>query len=342
MNNLTKFYNNNLTESNDTLYLYFTVGENKYALDSTQVVEIMKLPHLEYPQKLPNNILGLLNYNNFTINVIDLRFYLNIKVTPYSVSNQLLVVKTDESFFGLLINKVEDIITFEQSKIEHFPISDDDKLIEFLYHLNDETISVINLYSIENLLKKGVPSADVDILSLFPQDDESRYKLMQRNQALVEKSNFNLAKNIFSQDKFISFSLNNETYCINLEYVKEFLKNSLITQVPCTPDYIAGLMTLRGDFVTVINTKNFLGLPSENLSDKNRTIIIEAPDFKIGLLVDEIYSIIDIPEELISENSHHQTDKNILCELVMENKLYTILDMKNLLSDERFFIEENV
>lgn len=340
MNNLTKFYNSDNLENNDNLYLYFTIGENKYAINSGCVVEIMKLPMLEHPQKLPNNIVGLLSYNNFTINVLDIRFYLDIKVTPYSVSNQLLIVKTDESFFGLVINKVEDIVQFEQSKIEHFPISNEDKLIDFLYHKDNDTISVINLYGIENMLKKGVPTQDIDIQFLFPQDDESRYKLMQRNQALIEKSNFNLTKNIFSQDKFISFSINNEIYCINLEFVKEFLKNSVVTPIPCAPDYIAGLMTLRGDFVTVVDTKKFLGLPSGTVLDKNRVIIVESSDYKMGLLVDEIYSIIDIPEELIIENTPNQTDKYIQCELVMEEKLYTILDMRNIFSDERFYIEE--
>lgn len=342
MNNLTKFYSSDNLENSDNLYLYFTIGESKYAINASRIVEIMKLPMLEYPQKLPNNIVGLLSYNNFTINVLDIRFYMDTKVTPYSISNQLLIVKTDESFFGLIINKVEDIIQFDQSRIEHFPISNEDKLIDFIYHKDNDSISVINLYGIENLLKKGVPTQDIDVQSLFPEDDESRYKLMQRNQALIEKSNFNLTKNVFSQDKFISFSINNEIYCINLEFVKEFLKNSILTPIPCTPDYIAGLITLRGDFVTVVDTKKFLGLPSEAVSDKNRVIIVESQDYKMGLLVDEIYSIIDIPEELIAENIPNQTDKHILCELVMEEKLYTVLDMKNIFADERFYIEETI
>ena len=53
----------------------------------------MKLPALDYPQKLPNNIVGLLKYNNFVINVVDVRFYLNIEVRPYNTHNELLIVK---------------------------------------------------------------------------------------------------------------------------------------------------------------------------------------------------------------------------------------------------------
>lgn len=347
MKNLKTFYNNSLLENNENLYLYFRSGENKYAINIQQVVEIMKLPALDYPQKLPNNVVGLLNYNNFTINVLDLRFYLNIKVTPYSISNQLLIVKTDEAILGLLIDKVENIISLDQSKIEYFQSNEENKIIEFMYKEESGTISVINLSALENIIKHGVKSIDIDIPSLFPQDDDSRYKLMRRNQALIEKFNLNLSTNIFSQDKFISFSLDGNSYCINLEYIKEFLKDFCITNIPCNLDYIAGVIALKGDFVTIIDTKNFLGIsqhrsngsPSDITKGKNNIIILESPDFKIGFLVDEIFSIINIPEELIKKNPHNQ-NKHVLSEVILEDNLYIILDTKNILSDERFFIEE--
>ena len=342
MNNLNKFQNNDVVVDGENSYLSFNVGESNYAINTKQVVEITKLPSLDYPQKLPNNIVGLLNYNNLTINILDIRFYLDINVTPYSISHQILMVKTDEAMFGLLINKVNDIFTMDQSKIENLPFSDEKKLIDFLYQQENDTVSVFNLYALEDLLKRGIPSTDIDIPSLFPQDDISRQKLMQRNQVLIEKSKSSLVKPIFSQDKFISFSLSANNYGIKLKYVKEFLKNSIVTKIPCTPDYIAGLITLRGDFVTVIDLKRFLNLPSNNFCDKNRIILIETSDYQIGLLVDEIFSIIDIQEELITQNSSNQVNKYTLSEVVLDEKLYTILNMKNILSDERFFIEENV
>jgi len=131
---------------------------------------------------------------------------------------------------------------------------------------------------------------------------------------------------------------------MNLEYVKEFLKNSLITQIPCNLDYIAGVITQRGDFVTVIDLKKFIGVSengpsSEDIQNKNSIITIETEDFKIGILVDKIFSIIEIPEEMINMHSYKQS-KFIFSELILEDKLYTILDMKNILSDERFFVED--
>ncbi len=345
MNNLTISYNN-IAESNESLYLYFKLGENKYAVNVKNVSEIMKLPLLNYPQKLPNNIIGLLNYNDFTINILDLRFYLNIKVTPYNISNQLLIVNTDETLFGLIVDKVEDIFTLDQSKIENFPSSSEEKIIDFLYKEENETISVINLVSLENIIRNGTESSNIDIPSLFPKDDDSQYEFMQRNLILQDKFNTNLATNVFSQDKFISFLLGENTYCINLEYIKEFLKGVNITKIPCNFNYISGVIFLKGDFVTIIDSKKFFGLNTQEESQnynsdetKNNVIIIEISEYKIGFLVDEIFNIINISEELIKANSMPQ-DKYILSEVILEDKLYSILDIKNILADERFFIEE--
>ena len=348
MNNLTKFYNNNIVENNENLYLYFKLGENKYGVKIQQVVEIMKLPLLEYPQRLANNAVGLLNYNNFTINVLDLRFYLNIKIEPYSVANQLLIVKTDESLFGLIINKVENIISLEPEKIEYLASIGEDKIIEFIYKNNADSISVINLLALENVLKQGVELSDINISELFPKDDDSKYELMQRKLFLQEKFNTNLAVNVFSHDKFISFSLSENIYCINLEYIKEFLKNISITKVPCGFDYIKGIVALRGDFVTIIDSKKFLGIEesadnySEEISaDINNIVIVEFSDYVIGFLVDEIHNIINIPEELIKPNPQLQ-NKYILSEVIIENKIYSILDIRNILSDEKFFIDDRI
>ncbi len=342
MKNLTTLYNNNVIENNENLYLYFKLGNSKYAIKIQQVIEVMKLPLLDYPQRLANNAVGLLNYNNFTINALDLRFYLNIKVSPYSVSSQLLIVKTDESILGLIIDNVEDIISLEQSKIEYLSAIGEEKIIDFMYKKGNDTISVINLCALENILRQGVLPNDIDIPSLFPNDDDSRYILVQRNQALQEKFNTDLVTNFFSQDKFISFSFGENYYCINLEYIKEFLKNSNITKIPCNLEYIAGIIALRGDFITVIDTKKFLELENENTNNaenKNNVIIIEISDYTMGFLVDEIFSIISIPEESIKVNSSSQ-NKYILSEVIIEDELYTVLNIKNILSDERLFIEE--
>jgi chemotaxis signal transduction protein len=114
----------------------------------------MKLPALDYPQKLPNNIIGLLKYNNFVINVVDIRFYLNIDIKPYDTHNELLIVKTDEVIFGIITDKIIGILPFDTALVDQIPFVDNKMIIESLYKFNNETIFIVNIYSLENILKQ--------------------------------------------------------------------------------------------------------------------------------------------------------------------------------------------
>ena len=67
MNNLLTLNSENFEIQQN---LYFTLSDNKYAIPLKNIVEVMKLPALEYPQKLPNNIIGVLKFNN-----INTRFF---------------------------------------------------------------------------------------------------------------------------------------------------------------------------------------------------------------------------------------------------------------------------
>ena len=327
----------NLIEQKKNTHLYFQVGDNKYAVNSENVLEIMKLPALDYPQKLPNNIVGLLKYNNFVINVIDIRFYLDIEVRPYTVHNELLIVKTDELIYGIITDKVIGILPFDSAFVDAIPYADSNTVIDSLYKINNETIFIINIYSVENLLKKHQEWAKVEIPKLFPQDETSKAIMAKRTLEVVNKSTMKLASSeLHVKNKYISFNLNSNTYCIALDYVKEVLKDTSITNVPGTPDFIEGIMNLRGDYITVINLKNFLDLESSVVSDKKPVIIIKCNELKLALLIDKINELFEFQQDDINELS----DGYFSNEFIYNNTLYTILNVEKIASDKRIIITD--
>lgn len=330
--------NNNYIEQKKNTHLYFQVGENKYAISSENVLEIMKLPALDYPQKLPNNIIGLLKYNNFVINVLDIRFYLNIEVTPYSTHNELLIVKTDEVIFGIITDKIIGILPFDTALVDQIPFVDNNMIIESLYKMNEETISIVNIYALESLLKKHTDgSTTYDVVSLMPQDEASKSLMIKRAREIVEKSALRLAAGgIHVSNKYISLNLNNDFYCISLDYVKEVLKDTSITNVPGTPDFIEGIMNLRGDYITVINLKKFLGLPEGTSSDKNPVIIIKCNEIKLALLIDKINELFEY-QELEQEE---MSDSYYAMEFINGMTLYTVLNIEKIASDKRIIVTD--
>lgn len=332
------YMNNNYLEQKKNTHLYFQVGGNKYAINTGNVLEIMKLPALDYPQKLPNNIVGLLKYNNFVINVVDIRFYLNIEPTQYSTHNELLIVKTDEIIFGIITDKIIGILPFDTAFVDQIPFVDNKMIIESLYKYNDETIFIVNIYSLETILKQHTTTTpEIDILSLFPKDEASKALMAKRTKDIIEKSSLRLAtSDLQAKNKYISFNLNKDFYCIGLDFVKEVLKDTSITKVPGTPDFIQGVMNLRGDYITVINLKKFLSLPCDTVSDKNPVVIIKYNELKLALLIDKINELFEYQETIYEESS----DTYYANEFIYNQTLYTVLNIESITSDKRIIITD--
>lgn len=342
---ITQLNSNEIEALDNDSYFYFELDNVKYAIQINQIVEIIKLPHLDYPQKLQNNIIGMLNYNNIMINVLDLRFYLDKTVSDYSVKNKLVVVKTEESIFAIIADSVGDIINIPAQQRGKPEAIEDSKFIDFLYHKSPggESIYGVNLDALESLTKEETLEVkDVDIPALFPTDGESKQIFLKRSLELDTKFRDNISQNIFSPDKFMSFSLSGGKYCINISCVKEVLKNVKITQVPCTPDYLLGLITLRGNFISIIDLKKFLGLQSQGFQEENKVIIVESSEIIVGFLVDEISSIIDIPENVDEKSPNPEMRKYIAFDFELNNITYQVFDIDNILSDEKLYINDRV
>ncbi len=314
------------------------VGDNKYAVNTENVLEIMKLPTLDYPQKLPNNIVGLLKYNNFVINVVDIRFYLNIEVTPYSANNELLIVKTDEVIFGIITDKIEGILPFDTSLVDQIPFVDNHMVIESLYRSGQETVFIVNIYSLEQLLKAhDLEIKEYDIPALFPQDEQSKALMNKRAQDITDKAAVRLSSGAGQvENKYISINLNSDFYCISLDYVKEILKDVSITNVPGTPDFIEGIMNLRGDYITVINLKKFLGLPENEINDKKPVVIIKNNDMQLALLADRINELFEFHETLQETNP----DSYYECQFISDSCLYTVLNVEKISTDKRIVVTD--
>ena len=339
--------NQGYLEQKKNNHLYFKLGNSKYAVNTANVLEIMKLPELDYPQKLPNNIIGLLKYNNFVINVVDIRFYLDIEVNGYNTNNELLIVKTDETIFGIITDKVIGIVPLESSNIDTIPFIDNKTIIDSIYKQNQETVFIINIYSIENRLKQTVKSLDIDIPSLFPKDDASVALMKQRMEAIAEKSSFSLMSGeLHYKKKLISFNLNNNLYCITLDYVKEVMKDTSITKVPGTPNFVEGIMNLRGDYITVLNLKKFLNISSDSdeepkkdpkkESEKTPVIIVSCNDMELAFLIDKINELFEVSEDKISDTG----ESYFASEFIHNDIPYTILNVEKIFTDKKIIVTD--
>jgi purine-binding chemotaxis protein CheW len=74
----------------------------------------------------------------------------------------------------------------------------------------------------------------------------------------------------------VTYRLDEETYGINVMQVQEVLRYTEIAPVPGAPNYVMGIINLRGNVVTVIDTRARFGLPPSEITDNSRIVIIES------------------------------------------------------------------
>jgi purine-binding chemotaxis protein CheW len=94
--------------------------------------------------------------------------------------------------------------------------------------------------------------------------------------------------------QWVTFHLAGETYAVNVMQVQEVLRVSEITPVPGAPDYVLGIINLRGNVVTVIDARKRMGLPPPTLDDSSRVAIIEVHHQVVGILVDSVAEVVDL------------------------------------------------
>ncbi|WP_339800190.1 chemotaxis protein CheW [uncultured Marinobacter sp.] len=92
--------------------------------------------------------------------------------------------------------------------------------------------------------------------------------------------------------QYVTFRLDDETYGIDVMQIQEVLRYTEIAPVPGAPDYVLGIINLRGNVVTVIDTRRRFGLADAEVSDATRIVVMESDSQVMGVLVDSVAEVV--------------------------------------------------
>ncbi|QFI54290.1 chemotaxis protein CheW [Aeromonas simiae] len=151
----------------------------------------------------------------------------------------------------------------------------------------------------------------------------------------------NVAQNLAEDEvlQWVTFQLENETYGINVMQVQEVLRYTEIAPVPGAPDYVLGIINLRGNVVTVIDTRSRFGLPPVEVSENSRIVIIEAEKQVIGIMVDSVAEVVYLRASEIDVAPAVGTEESAKFIQGVSNRdgqLLILVDLNKLLSDEEW------
>ncbi len=101
------------------------------------------------------------------------------------------------------------------------------------------------------------------------------------------------------RQKLVIFTLLDGYYSFFGDDVKEILPYSSITYVPGMPEYIPGIINVRGDIEAVLDIHSYMGFPGIDINSNNRIIIAEKNGVRSGVLMDSVQDVVDIPVSTI-------------------------------------------
>ena len=145
--------------------------------------------------------------------------------------------------------------------------------------------------------------------------------------------------------QWVTFKLDNETYGINVMRVQEVLRYTEIAPVPGAPSYVLGIINLRGNVVTVIDTRQRFGLMNAEISDNTRIVIIEADKQVVGIMVDSVAEVVYLRQseiETAPNVGNEESAKFIQGVCNKNNELLILVELDKMMSEEEWSELESI
>ena len=143
------------------------------------------------------------------------------------------------------------------------------------------------------------------------------------------------------EGKYLTFSLAEEEYGIGILKIKEIIGMMPITSVPRTPDYVKGVINLRGKVIPVIDLRLRFSMPESQYTDRTCIVVVEiggqAMEMIIGIVVDSVSEVLNITHAQIEETPAFGTSLDtdyILGMAKVEGGVKILLDIDTVLSSE--------
>jgi len=268
------------------LVVAFALGEESIGLNLEKVIEIIDIPTITPVPDAPDYLLGVICQRDQIIPIVDIKKIIDIealKKTKYEDDDKSLVIC---NFFnvpiGIEVDKINRILAIEEDKI--FPLPD-----VFNVEFSKFFQGVYQFEHIESL------TSLLNIEELIPTSDQEQLIKMSQAENTSEKEKISVVEQIMT-----TFRVGDDTYGVPIEKVREIINFSRVTSVPRAPDFIEGIINLRGQIIPVIDINKRFGLEATKKTSVSRIIVTQIGNNITGIIVDEVNEVRAYSEDLFS------------------------------------------
>ncbi|MCY0878893.1 MAG: chemotaxis protein CheW [Firmicutes bacterium] len=274
---------------NEVELVSFDVAGQEYAIQIDRVREIVQFPErvVQIPEA-PAQLLGIVPLRRRLIPLINLRYTLGFSASFDPLRARVMVVSHQGETVGLVTDSVREVLRVDRCQIEPMPrlIAQRPELADiqgFCRLTGDRLVGVVDLDRFFKRLLLEEVNAAVD--GRHPvQDDE----------ALTQGDNPD------NEEQFVVFRVGQEEYGVPIAHVQEIVRlPDRLTRVPHAPDYVEGVINLRGNVLPVLDFRRLLGLDTVVSSERQRVMVFVIQGVRTGFIVDAVAEVLKLPASAI-------------------------------------------
>lgn len=369
----------------DQPYLIFALQQLRYAVNAVVVQEIFFLPELTPIPDAPNDIAGLMNLRGELLPVLDLSIRFEDEKLSYALTDSIIVFQRETVQFGLLVNQVYGVQNIDEKAIKTDLSSSwraeeqGEELstsitscIRGIAQVEEYIVMLLDLEQLVHKLRQQSPALkefagdnglqNRDKIPLEHQTNRTRERLRlakslifsphatPEEQQIFRERAQNLRKTLQNEDfagllPLAVIGLNREYFGVNLELIREFTDIKNITPIPCTPSHIIGNMNLRGEIITLVDIRNHVNLPLDNLEGLSKAMIVQVDELVVGVIVDDIFDVMYLNVanlKTIPTAVHGKQDEYLKGTAFYGKNVLSILDLPRILTQGNLVVDEEI
>jgi len=306
--NDTSSKQNNKNSSTTNRYLFFSANNEEFAIDIELLKEIIFVP--EITPITSNKAMGMITLRDDLIVALDLKKVISIPekenlTKEEQKENRLLILNYEGKSIALLVDSISEVKDIPLCDTEKLPERFADSKVESVYKTKEEIISIV---STQYLI-----------------DVTNEYKIQDEHETLKAEDKDNKEEENKEMNEIAAFQINNEEFALDIQNVQEIIKYTAITIIPEAPQYIDGVINLRGVVIPIVSLPERLGFVKE-IKPKSKILICDIKGEKIGLFVDDVNEIMFIENKNVSKSN---SEDSLFSEVItLDDGKRTILKLR--------------
>jgi len=312
----------------------FWLGREEYAFPIEYIQEIVQLPEeLVKVPKAEGYILGLMSLRNRVLPVASLKRLLGLPEEDYREENRCIVLTLGGLSVGVVVDSVKEVLRVPESLIEPVPAilvkGKEDFEVTGICRLN-EGRRLVSILSVEDLFKHK------EIKEVFSAMEEKLESELEGGEETLDE-----------EEQFVIFKLEKQEYAVPIESVREIVRvPEELTHIPKAPEFVEGVINLRGQVLPVIDLRKRFDLPVKERDETQRIMVFVIEEQVIGFMVDAVTEVKKIPKIAIAKAPALTTEQSKLfkriANLEKEGRMIQIIEPEGLLNQRELKMLEEV